>query len=65
MREINEGLPMNCKTFMLWGSVPDDIKIDLVEAISSVHSNIFFDEDGKPLKKEVGTYQFAKINFSS
>jgi len=43
---------LKCEALLLYGSVPDDIKRDLVEAVGSVPQSIFFRE-GKPLKEEV------------
>lgn len=39
--------------FMLIGTVPNTVQNGLVQAVKSVPMKIFFDEDGKPLKKEV------------
>lgn len=39
--------------FMLIGSVSNIVRNDLIQAVKSVPKNIFFDEKGKPLKKEV------------
>lgn len=39
--------------FMLIGSVSNIVQNDLIQAVKSVPRKIFFDEKGKPLKKEV------------
>lgn len=39
--------------FVLIGTVPNTVKSDLIQAVKSVPPKIFFDEDGKPLKKQV------------
>lgn len=39
--------------FMLIGSVSNIVQNDLIQAVRSVPRKIFFDEEGRPLKKEV------------
>lgn len=40
-------------TFTLIGSVPSATRNNLIKAVESVPQNIFFEEKGQPLKKEV------------